>query len=837
MYTTGLPTGKVFFVGRVVAGQSNNLLSLDEAASTLGVKRRELASFASALDIKYHRGDDRRSYLSPQDVDRIASFRESKANPAYSGMTILSDMPVPHTMERNTRAYVKEGYGANDTIYKVVNYCITNGAAIPPRLYTNRTMQETIDSHPLLDKLDSPNPEWDGVFYREGILGWYLVTGNSFQYSIRKGTTGPPDELWTLEAQKVHPIPSRKLGITGYRYDDFEEDQNIIPALNIAHMRSWNPLDPIFGLSPLAVGGIMVDMQTASRKWDLALLQNYAKPPGAWVFDGILDVNTRKKVKEALNNEMAGYRNAGKVPVLDGGFKWVSSMTPPSELDWLESLKYNAGQLANLYNIAPQLIGDTSASTYHNMEEAKAASYTEAIFPMLDKMYSYWNRWLLPMYPDLKNAYLYYDKTTVEVVQAVIQQRLTAAVDRANKSWMQGSCTLNEAREQQGLAPIPGGDVFRFGAVLVRSSELDKYAEQSLQKPAAPPAPVPENILDTTPPTQGNEPTNNNNQQEEQPPKKPASKPEQNKEEEQGKKQLKRYDDATSAEHTGVMVAFMLDDETAKQLALPDGEPADSLHVTLAFLGDKSEFDDGDDTLKDTLATYASEAIPLEGSVSGLARFTPSDADDGLSPVVALVNVPGLAKWRERLVKQLEAEGYEVASNFEYLPHVTLKYINADDPMPTEDVPDVTLKLDTLTLAIGDEHSSFPIGKEEKHIHIPLATKADEKPQWQVELEQTREDQLNELFDAQVTHVRWVVDGKPCELCLAVEGEVIELGDTFSNGVECPPLHVNCQCTLQEYTIGERGKRRHVKPAELEARRGKRQAREDYRKFMEAHLA
>src|SRR5579859_1261764 len=42
-------------------------------------------------------------------------------------------------------------------------------------------------------------------------------------------------------------------------------------------------------------------------------------------------------------------------------------------------------------------------------------------------------------------------------------------------------------------------------------------------------------------------------------------------------------------EHTGMMVAFMVKPEIAKQLALPDGEPAEDLHVTLAYLGDLTD--------------------------------------------------------------------------------------------------------------------------------------------------------------------------------------------------------------------------------------------------------
>lgn len=454
---------------------------------------------------------------------------QQKVNPAYQalGMTYMADIPQPHTMARNAKAYVEEGF-TNDTIFKVVSYLVKNGAAIPPVLYTDSTCQTEIKKHPLLDKLARPNPEQDGVLYRESILGWYFLTGNSFQYAIRAGKSGPPDELWTLESTKVKPIPSKTRGIIGYEFEDFPKEMNPIDPALIGHMRSWNPKDPIFGMSPLEAGALLVDQQSATRKWNLALMQNFAKPSGAWSTDTILSPNDRKKTEDRVNEKFAGARNAGRAPVLDGGLKWQQAGLPPSELDWLESMQYISGQLANLYDMPPQLVGDTSASTYNNMKEAKAASYTEAMFPVNDKLYSIWNMWLVPMYPDLCDnkgrpvAYLYYDKLTIEVLQEALQLRETAKVDRATKIYLAGGIDLYTYQEMCEIEPDKNGKgIYRVGLILVPSDKLQDYAEQALTLPAAPPTAAPE-PLDGQPPASGTVPDGGNagagQQQQQEPP-------------------------------------------------------------------------------------------------------------------------------------------------------------------------------------------------------------------------------------------------------------------------------------------------------------------------------
>jgi len=666
----------------------------------------------------------------PQPTSEVRLIVEEKVNPAYAGVSLFSDAPQPHMMPKNYLTYAREGYKGNPTLFKCINYIITNGAAIPPKLYTDDTRQTEIKSHALLDKLKRPNPEKSGVQFRKAVMGYLLVAGNSYIYAIRKGIAGPPDELWPMQPDKIKILPTATRGIVGYEYDDFKgTDKNPILAANMLHLMTWNPDDPLFGLSGIEVGALMVDQVTAAQKWNLALLQNGARMSGAFTTPIILEPNARSKLEDKVNEKMAGYRNAGKIAVLDGGLQWNQIGAPPSEMDWLQALQYWGGSLANLYNMPPQLIGDTSSTTYDNMEQAKAASYTEEIFPILDEMYAEFTMWLVPMYPDLPaTATLYYDKDSVEVVQSVIQQQKTAKAQRANTAWMQGSMMLDEARELQGLPPLPSkmGQVFRFGAVIVRASEMDDYADQSLKTPAAPPAPVPEQLLNapapgstpppTTPPLQGNDTKPGEEDNGKQPPPDASGDTDST----PGKSRNipahfgYRYDSKAKnddeEEQTGAMVAFFLDPKIAKQVAIPDGESPDDLHITLAFLGDASELDIDVSTLRKTLASYASEAIPLQGSISGIGRFA---AQDGESPVYASVNIAGLQQWRADLVKQLEGADIDVDKTFDFTPHITLDYIDADAAMPAIDVPDVALSFDMLWLCIGDKRYSFSIGDEQ----------------------------------------------------------------------------------------------------------------------------
>lgn len=185
---------------------------------------------------------------------------------------------------------------------------------------------------------------------------------------------------------------------------------------------------------------------------------------------------------------------------------------------------------------------------------------------------------------------------------------------------------------------------------------------------------------------------------------------------------LNRNAESGDTNNTGMMIAFMLGSNTADQIALPNGEPIDEMHVTLAYLGDsREEPPQGklhplrtSENLSSVIRAFASASSPLQGVTGGLARFVNPGADK--DPVVATVNVPGLQEWRRRLINILELAGYWISDDFDYLPHITLSYIDPDDPMPVDSIENVPLQFNELCLVIGDDKQYFPIGETNERI-------------------------------------------------------------------------------------------------------------------------
>lgn len=107
---------------------------------------------------------------------------------------------------------------------------------------------------------------------------------------------------------------------------------------------------------------------------------------------------------------------------------------------------------------------------------------------------------------------------------------------------------------------------------------------------------------------------------------------------------------------------------------LPGGVP--DHHITIVYLG--SDVDDH--TLAevcDLASTVASATTgPLTGTLGGIGTFPASNSSDGMVPVYAVPDVPGIHALRAPF------ERFNGSEHKEFHPHATLAYMDEGDPLP-----------------------------------------------------------------------------------------------------------------------------------------------------------
>lgn len=177
------------------------------------------------------------------------------------------------------------------------------------------------------------------------------------------------------------------------------------------------------------------------------------------------------------------------------------------------------------------------------------------------------------------------------------------------------------------------------------------------------------------------------------------------------------YKKAKKEYHSGVMIAFYIPRKIAKQLHkltkeyVKKTEPVSEFHMTLAYLGDKSDINEHKNAVLEAMKKIAKDCNTyIKGNVSGMGVF--AAGDDGTRPLYASLDCPDLPAFRQKIVESLNSiKGLSVISNHGFTPHCTLAYLPNDDEIPPINIPIIDLEFDTLAISWGEEEIKYKLGE------------------------------------------------------------------------------------------------------------------------------
>ena len=365
----------------------------------------------------------------------------------------------------------KEGYSSNAIVYRCVNE-ISKGVSSVPFMIKN-SKEEIVEQHPVIEVLKRPNPLQSYSEFFNSLIGYLMLSGNSYILGVG-AENRPPSELHLLRPDRLEikgkgrPIPEKYVyKINGQTAGEYDVDPET-GSSDLKHIKLWNPLDDYYGLSPLSAAAVEIDQHNLASKHNINLLDNGARPSGAIIFkprdeSGIatnLTESQRQQLMTDLKNRFTGTGNAGRPLLLEGDFDWREMGLSPKDMDFLNLKNMSATDIAMCFGVPSQLVGVPDAQTYNNVQEARLGLYEETIIPLLKKLESDMNEWLIPMYGD--DIHLHFN---IDDIPALSERRRLIYANVTN-AVAQGIMTRNEARERLGLTPLDGADDLYISATL-----------------------------------------------------------------------------------------------------------------------------------------------------------------------------------------------------------------------------------------------------------------------------------------------------------------------------------------------------------------------------------
>ena len=395
--------------------------------------------------------------------------REEKQSATGAALVMSPGQPV--WSNRDYAAFADEGYRKNVVAYQAINKIADAVASVPWMVFRG---EQELTAHPIIDLLRRPNPMQSGAQYVRSKVGFFLLSGNGYEERVTIG--GAVRELYQLRPDRMQIVPGNNGFPLAYQYRNngrvvrWDVDPSTLDS-DVRHIKSFNPLDDWYGLSPIEAGAYAIDQNNQSMIWMQALLQNSARPSGALVTDKDKDLSDDQfeRLKAQIEDQYSGARNAGRPMLLEGGLDWKQMGLSPVDMQIIETKFSSARDVALALGVPPQLLGIPGDNTYSNYQEARLAFWEDTVIPLLDLIADDWNQWIaepqgVELRPDIDSVPAIADK----------RQTLWEMADKAT------DLTINERRAIKGYEPVPGGD-----QILVASSQI------SLSMATEPPDPVP----------------------------------------------------------------------------------------------------------------------------------------------------------------------------------------------------------------------------------------------------------------------------------------------------------------------------------------------------------
>lgn len=404
----------------------------------------------------------------------------------------VSKVGQPVVSPANYESFAKKGYSSNAIAFSCVHKIALAAAGIDLYVYEkkkNGKRGQKLEAHPLMQLLERPNPMQSRASFIESLVGFYSIAGNTYIESVQTSPNAPVLELWVIRPDKMSIIPNAQGYPGAYVYKDGgayrKWDVDFVKLQSqILHIKTFNPLDIWYGMSPMQAALLGLDQNNAASRWNLALLQNSATPSGVLTTKatdsnptGMLTEDQYTRLRDEFMQAQAGSRNAGRPLILEGGLVWTQTAFTMRDMEFAKGKDMSAQDIAMVYGVPLEILG-LGQKTFTNFAEARQAFYEETILPILDIVIGELNRWLAPSFGD--NIEIGYDENDIE---ALAPKRAQKYASMNAVSYL----TVNEKREITGHEKLPGWDVIVMGTDLV--SDPEEYsATPELPPPSNDPA-------------------------------------------------------------------------------------------------------------------------------------------------------------------------------------------------------------------------------------------------------------------------------------------------------------------------------------------------------------
>lgn len=251
------------------------------------------------------------------------------------------------------------------TVYACVTLRSDTAASLPFPVYRrlHPRGRERAPEHRLYSLLhDEPNPEMSSYTFWGTQVMHRDLWGDSFA-EIEWGNDGWPKALWPIPPKRVrierHKATKEKVYFVSQPGGGPE-----VPLFSeqVLHVPGYS-FDGVRGLSPIGLAREAVALGLATEEFGGRFFSNDAAPGAFLKHPKELSDKAYARLRERFENKHRGLSKSHRFTILEEGMDIARVGIPPADAQFIDTRKYQKGDIYALYRTPPHMVGDTERST------------------------------------------------------------------------------------------------------------------------------------------------------------------------------------------------------------------------------------------------------------------------------------------------------------------------------------------------------------------------------------------------------------------------------------------------------------------------------------------
>jgi len=313
--------------------------------------------------------------------------------------------------------------------------------------------EEVSPTHPLVELLRDVNPvdtEWDLWFY---MVGWRLLTGDSFLYKARNGF-GIPREIWPMPTQWVKVLSGETEMVGGYQIDSGAVGENfVVPPEWMIHIKNpsldWSDSGRYYGTPSIKAAATTIDLEDEMHRRLYYQFKNFAAPGMVFECTNRLQPHQVHQLWANLFAQHSMADQTGAPMISHSGLKLSGQYNSGSvkELDYSSSLDRTLSITLATHGVPKSVVGLGEGMTSASMEGSLTQFCKMTVDPILEHISQHLTQKLASDFPG--NLFIKLGPCNVDSQQSLRDNILTCLKC--------GAITPDEVRELlMNLKPFGG---------------------------------------------------------------------------------------------------------------------------------------------------------------------------------------------------------------------------------------------------------------------------------------------------------------------------------------------------------------------------------------------